>query len=159
MFFTKIDFFPLLIDDFKKLMHLILNKNWHLLLKKKKKKNHCEPLRIPIWRLHVLFKKASAFQKKYKIENRSGGRLSKTHFYSQFSFLSTFLHCDQKNSIFFQKAETVYIEIRLDIFFEIHNHNEKWLEISVFGNSIIRWVYKVVKEALKKSEKIHVVFF
>ena len=31
--------------------------------------------------------------------------------------------------------------------------------MSVFENSTIRWVYKVVKEALKKSEKIHVVFF
>ena len=29
----------------------------------------------------------------------------------------------------------------------------------VFENSIIRRVYKVAKEALKKSEKIHVVFF
>ena len=26
-------------------------------------------------------------------------------------------------------------------------------------NIVIRWVYKVVKEASKKSEKIHVVFF
>ena len=52
------------------------------------------------------------------------------------------------------------MEIRFDIFFfEIHNRNKKWLEISVFENSIIRWVYKIVKEALKKSEKIHVVFF
>ena len=33
------------------------------------------------------------------------------------------------------------------------------IEKSVFENSIIRWVYKVVKEALKKFEKIHVVFF
>ena len=49
----------------------------HLLLKKK---NHCEPVRIPIWKLHVLCKKVSAFQNKYKIENRSGGRPSKTHF-------------------------------------------------------------------------------
>ena len=45
------------------------------------------------------------------------------------------------------------------LFFEIHNLNKKWLEINVFANSIIRRVYKVVKEALKKSEKIHVVFF
>ena len=33
------------------------------------------------------------------------------------------------------------------------------LEISVFENSIIRWVFKVVKEALKKYEKMQVVFF
>ena len=45
------------------------------------------------------------------------------------------------------------------MFFEIHNPNKKWLEISVFENSIIRWVYKVVKEALKKSGNIHVLFF
>ena len=32
------------------------------------------------------------------------------------------------------------------------------MEISVFENSIIRWVYKVVKEALKIFLKIHVVF-
>ena len=31
------------------------------------------------------------------------------------------------------------------------------MEKSVFENSIIRWAYEVVKEALKKSEKIHVV--
>ena len=47
----------------------------------------------------------------------------------------------------------------LKFFFEIHNPNKKWLEISVFKNSIIRWVYKVVKEVFKKSEKIHAVFF
>ena len=29
----------------------------------------------------------------------------------------------------------------------------------MIGNSLIRWVYKVVKEALKKSEKNRVVFF
>ena len=44
-------------------------------------------------------------------------------------------------------------------FFKIPNPNKKWLEISYFENSVIRWVYKVVKEAFKKSEKIHVVFF
>ena len=36
MFLTKIDFFPLIIDSFKKLHLTILNKNLHLLLKKKK---------------------------------------------------------------------------------------------------------------------------
>ena len=75
------------------------------------------------------------------------------------SILSTFLHCDRKNSSFFKKLRLFYIEFRLDIFFEINNPNKKWLEISVFENSIIRWVYKEVKEALKKSEKIHEVFF
>ena len=61
--------------------------------------------------------------------------------------------------VFFSKSWDFYIELRLDIFFEIHNPNKKWLEISVFENSIIWWVYEVVKEALRKSEKIHVVFF
>ena len=97
-------------------------------------------------------KKSQLFKKKYKIENRSGGRL-KNKFLKSKSILSTFLHCDQKNSIFFKKLRFFYIVIPLDIFFEIHNPNEKLLEISVFENSIIRWVYKVVKEALKKSEK------
>ena len=69
--------------------------------------------------------------------------------------MSLTLYC-----IFFQKAETFLHRITaLYFFFEIHNPNKKWLEISVFENSIIRWVYRVVKEALKKSEKIHVVFF
>ena len=195
-------------------------------------------------------KKVSAFQKIYKIENRSGGRLSKTHFKSQFSILSTFLHCDRNNSIFFEKlrlfpfsshteygkrgsiiiawvkqknsllltnVHVLYVledktskkkfpsvclsvwDVCLSVWlsgcayvdfscghnnfrwsyriqtkfggcllclhrvtswhFFNHNPNKKRLEISVFENSIIRWVYKVVKEALKKSEKIHVVFF
>ena len=39
--------------------------------------------------------------------------------------------------------------IQLDFIFII---KKKRLEISVFENSIIRWVYKVVKEALKKSK-------
>ena len=54
---------------------------------------------------------------------------------------------------FFKKLRPFYIELRLDIFFEIHNPNKKWLEISVFEHSIIRWVYKVFKEALKNLEK------
>ena len=45
-------------------------------------------------------KKSQLFEKKYKIENRSDARPSKTHFKSQFSILSTFLHCDRKNRIF-----------------------------------------------------------
>ena len=74
--------------------------------------------------------------------------------------MSTFLHCDRKNRIFFKKLKLFHIEFTSwHFFFEIHNPNKKWLEISVFENSIIRWVYKVVKEALKKSEKIYVVFF
>ena len=60
---------------------------------------------------------------------------------------------------FFKKLRLFYIEICFEIFFEIHNPNKKELAISVFENSIIRWVYKVVKEAFKKCEKIHVVFF
>ena len=61
---------------------------------------------------------------------------------------------------FFQKAETFWHRVASwHFYFEINNPNKKWLKISVFENSIIRWVYKVVKEALKKSEKIHVVFF
>ena len=35
-------------------------------------------------------------------------------------------------------------------FFQVHNPNKKWLEISVSENSIIRWVYKVVKKGLRK---------
>ena len=52
--------------------------------------------------------------------------------------------------VFFQKAETFLHRVTLWHFFEIYNPNKNWLEISVFENSIIRWVYKVVKEALKR---------
>ena len=55
--------------------------------------------------------------------------------------------------IFFKKLRLFYIELRLDIYFDIHKPNKKWLEISVFENSIIRRVYKVVKEALKNLKK------
>ena len=56
-------------------------------------------------------------------------------------------------TVFFQKAAIILHRVTSWHFFEIHNSNKKWLEISVFENSIIRWVFKVVKEALKKSEK------
>ena len=55
-------------------------------------------MRILIWKLHVSCNKVLAFKKIYKIQNRSGGRPSKTHFWSQFSILSTFLDCDCKNT-------------------------------------------------------------
>ena len=72
--------------------------------------------------------------------------------------MSTFLHCDWKQYLF-QKAETfLHKVISWHFFFEIHNPNKKWLEISIFKNLIIRWVYKVVTETLKKSGKIHEVF-
>ena len=133
---TEIDFFPLIIDYFKKL-HLMLKKICTYCFKKKKIiANPCESQSE-----NCMCKKVSAFKKKYKIENRSGGRSSKNTFKSQFLILSTFLQCDRQNCIFFKKLRLFYIEIRLDIFFfEIHNPNKKWLEISVFENSIIMGV-------------------
>ena len=61
-------------------------------------------------------KKCQLFEKKYKIDNQSGVRPSKTHFASLFSILSTLLHCDRKNSIFFKKLRLFCIDIRLDTF-------------------------------------------
>ena len=122
-------------------------------------KNHCESVRIPIWKLHVLCKKVSAFQKKYKSENQSS-ETQKHIFKVNFQFWV--LSCIAIGKIvFFSKSWDIFTQryVLTYFFFEIHNPNKKWLEVSVFENSIIRWVYKVVKEALKKSEKIHVVFF
>ena len=76
MFLTKIDSFPLIIYYFKKL-HLILNKNLHLLLKKKIIVNPCES-RSENYMSYV--KKSQFLKKIYKIENLSGGRPPKTHF-------------------------------------------------------------------------------
>ena len=64
--------------------------------------HHCEPLRIPILKVHVLCKKSQLYKKKYKIENRNGGKPSKTYC-SQLSILSTFLHAIGK-ILFFSKS-------------------------------------------------------
>ena len=77
MFLTKINSFLLIIDYFKKL-HLILNKHLHLLVWKKKIiMNPCES-QSENYMSYV--KKSQLFKKKYKIENQSGGKPSKTHF-------------------------------------------------------------------------------
>ena len=76
MFLTKLDSFPLIIYCTK--LHLLLNKNLHLLLKKKKIIVNPSESQSENYMPYV--KKVSAFQKKYKTENRSGGRPSKTHF-------------------------------------------------------------------------------
>ena len=81
-------------------------------------------------------------------------------FLKSISDFEYFLALRPKKKYFFQKAETfLHTVTSWYIFFDIHNPKKKWLEISIFENSIIRWVYKIVKEALKKSDKIHVVFF
>ena len=55
-----------------------------------------------------------------------------------------------KNSIFFKKLRLFTSWDTSWHFFQVHNPNKKWLEISVSENSIIRWVYKVVKKGLRK---------
>ena len=63
-----------------------------------------------------------------------------------------------KTVFFFKKLRLFYIEIRINIFFKSIILT-KMIENKRFENSIIQWVYEVVKEAFKKSEKIRVVFF
>ena len=70
-------------------------------------------------------KKSQLFGKKYKIENRSGGRPSKTFLKSIFDFEYFLVLRAEKEYLFFKKLRLFYIELRLDIFFEIHNSNKK----------------------------------
>ena len=115
-----------------------------------KKENHRKPLWISIWKLHVLCKKVSVIRKKniYIIENGSGSRPPKTHFWNrlwvlyciEFSnfrlWVLYFIAIGKIVCIFFQKAETfLHRFTSWNFFFEIHISNKKWLEISVFDST------------------------
>ena len=104
-------------------------------------KNHCEPGR----------KKSQVFKKNIKLRIEVAEDPQKYIFEVNFRFWVLSCIAIGKIVFFFKKLRLFYIEIRLEIFFEIQNPNKKWLEISVFENSIIRWVYKVVKEQCCKS--------
>ena len=105
-------------------------------------------------------KKSQLLTKNIKLRIEVAKDLQKHIFEVDFWFWVLSCIAIGKMVFFFKKLRIFYIEIPDTswIFFEIHNPNKKWLDISLFENSI-RWVYKVVKEALKKSEKIHAVFF
>ena len=122
-------------------------------------KNHCELVRISIWKLHSLCKKVSPLKKNIKLRIEVAEDPQKHIFKVYFRFWVLFCIAIGRIVFFFQKAGAFLHRDTSWHFFEIHNANKKWFEISVFENSITQSVYKVVKEALKKSEKIHVVFF